>query len=100
MDDLSSFGIGTALQFTKEGKKVARRGWNGKDMWIAYSPGHLGLPYTAFWSSAARDYVERQLGAQLQVMPCWLLKTVDNTIVMGWNPSQADLDAEDWYLVS
>ena len=26
--------FGTAIKWLKEGKKVARKGWNGKNMWL------------------------------------------------------------------
>ena len=32
------FGMGMALSYFKDGKKVARSGWNGKNMFIYYVP--------------------------------------------------------------
>ena len=30
--------FGTAIKWLKEGKKVARKGWNGKNMWLVFMP--------------------------------------------------------------
>lgn len=31
--------FGQAIEALKEGKKVARKGWNGKGMWLVLVPG-------------------------------------------------------------
>lgn len=30
--------FGTAIKWLKEGRKVARKGWNGKNMWLVFMP--------------------------------------------------------------
>ena len=35
--------FGQAIEAAKEGKKIQRQGWNGKDMWVVLMP-ELKLP--------------------------------------------------------
>lgn len=66
--------IGWAVEQLKAGRKVCRRGWNGKGQWLAvqdmsHTPGD--------WAS----YV--------------VISTVEHDLV-PWTCSQTDLLAEDW----
>lgn len=91
--------IGQAIYNLRQGHKVARKGWNGKDMWIAYSPGHEGLPSTSFWSAANAAYAHDQPNQKAKVLPCITMKTATGEILMGWLASQTDLLADDWEVV-
>ena len=66
-----------ALEFLKDGERVAREGWNGKGMWLALQKPDAGskmtLPYI-YMSTAQGDLVP-------------------------WLASQTDLLANDWVLV-
>lgn len=96
---MKTFGIGEAVKEMKDGKRVARQGWNGANMWAAYSAGHDALPSAAFWSAANREYAELQPGGCAVVRPSMTLKTADGSIVMGWSPSGSDTLATDWFVV-
>lgn len=97
-DEPMEFDFGEALRRIKAGKRCARKGWNGKGMWIAYSPGSSQLPADRFWSGANRDYAASN-GGSADVLPCVTMKTAGGQIVMGWLASQADMLAEDWHEV-
>ena len=75
--------FGWALRMLKERKKVARKGWNGKGMW-------LGLH-----SIKGSFYREEQPDVELSYSDYIFMKTVDNKIV-PWLASQTDMLAEDW----
>ncbi len=90
--------IGQAVAAMKEGKRVARHGWNGVGMWASYSPGSPALHFENFWSPANRAYAEAN-GGFAEVRPSMTLKTADGSIVMGWNPSGSDTLATDWFIV-
>lgn len=92
---MATFGL--ALEHIKEGGKAARAGWNGKGMWIAYSPGSEALPAANFWAPANKAYAEEQ-GGTADVLPCITMKTATGEILMGWLASQSDMLAEDWVL--
>ena len=88
-----------ALRLLKEGHKVARHGWNGKDMWLSLSgDGVREIPSGAFWSRNNADYAHAQ-GGTAKVLPCITMKTATGEILMGWLASQTDLLADDWHIV-
>lgn len=90
--------FGDAIFFLKQGKRVARTGWNGKGMWLAYSPGSSGVPADKFWASPNKHYALSQGGAA-DVLPCITMKTATGEILMGWLASQTDMLAEDWVII-
>lgn len=87
--------IGEAIAALKAGARVARAGWNGKGMWLAYSPGVQDLPAERFWAGPNRDYAET-IGGRADVLPCITMKTATGEILMGWLASQSDILATDW----
>lgn len=92
--------IGEAVQELKAGKRVARAGWNGKGMWLAYSPGAPeGLYYESFWAPPNALFAYHQPDQKAKVLPCITMKTATGEILMGWLASQTDLLAEDWEVV-
>lgn len=92
-------GIGWAVKTMKGGARVRRAGWNGKGMWLAYSPGAMhGLDAAHFWSPANQQYARSQPDGRANVLPCITMKTATGEILMGWLASQSDLLATDWEL--
>lgn len=90
--------FGQAIEALKEGKKVARDGWNGKGMWLALSVGNPSLEAEKFWSPHNRQFAIEN-GGQAEVLSVITMKTADNKILMGWLASQTDMLAEDWTIV-
>lgn len=82
--------IGWAVQSLKEGKKVARAGWNGKNMFLYLSPG---------FNPGGEFRVHSADFKTTAFLPYVAMKTVDGTCV-PWLCSQTDLLAEDWEVVS
>ena len=81
--------FGQALEILKEGKKLAREGWNGKGMFIYYVPPasypvQTGAAKSFFGEDSVVPY-----NAYLAI------KNVNNT-VSTWVPSINDCLAEDW----
>lgn len=91
--------FGLALDMLKLGKKVARKGWNGKGMWLALSPGAELLAADNFFCEANRAYAKTQPGQAAPVLPCITMKTATGEILMGWLASQTDMLAEDWTII-
>lgn len=92
--------IGHAIDAMKQGSRVARKGWNGKGMWLSLS-GPMGpreITADKFWSDNNAEYAREQGGAA-KVLPCITMKTATGEILMGWLASQTDLLAEDWEIV-
>ena len=93
-----SFGL--AIEAMKSGKKVARKGWNGKGMWLCIPlvEGPKEIPATGIWGKPNAEYAE-QNGGTVKVMPYITMKAADGSIVMGWLASQTDMLADDWVIV-
>jgi hypothetical protein len=90
--------FGEAIEALKMGLRVCRAGWNGKGMWLAYSPGSQALPAERFWAGPNREYAQAN-GGTADVLPCITMKTATGEILMGWLASQSDILAEDWMIV-
>ena len=92
--------FGMAIEAMKQGKKVARAGWNGKGMWLCIPlvEGPKEIPSTGIWGKPNADYAE-QNGGTVKVMPYITMKAADGSIVMGWLASQTDMLADDWVIV-
>lgn len=93
--------FGQAIKALKEGKRVSREGWNGKDMWLSLS-GRTSdvreLTSDCFWSENNANYADAN-GGTAKVLPCITMKTATGEILMGWLASQSDMLAEDWGVV-
>ena len=92
--------FGDAIRAMKQGKKVARTGWNGKGMWlcIPLCNGPREIPANGIWGKPNEEYAEKN-GGTVKVMPYITMKAADGSIVMGWLASQTDMLSEDWCIV-
>ena len=84
--------FGDAVKAAKQGKKVARKGWNGAGMFAYIVPAASypvtkkdGIPYSYF-------------GDMVPYREYWALKTAQNDVAT-WAPSGSDSLAEDWMIV-
>ena len=90
--------FGKAIELLKAGKKVTRRGWNGKGMFLWLKPG------TEIKSEWCKDPVLKELaeqnGGTILGIPTMCMFTHDSTgrkaILTGWLASQSDMLLEDW----
>lgn len=95
-DAMSFAGAIIALQ---GGHRVARKGWNGKGMWLALScNGSKQVSARNFWSHHNANHAE-MCGGKATVLPSITMKTADGSILMGWLASQTDMLADDWHIV-
>lgn len=91
--------FGHAIVALKQGKKVARAGWNGKGMWLSLScQFSMKVKAESFWSSNNASYA-RENGGFATVLPSITMKTATGEILMGWLASQSDVLADDWLIV-
>ena len=90
--------FGKAIELLKAGKKVTRRGWNGKGMFLWLKPG------TEIKSEWCKDPVLKELaeqnGGTILGIPTICMFTHDShgrkAILTGWLASQSDMLLEDW----
>lgn len=85
-----------ALTALKEGKKVARAGWNGKGMYVTLKAGY---PDGIACNEATAKAHGIEVGTVIAYCPYLEIKTADNKLV-PWLPSQTDILAEDWSILS
>ena len=95
--EVDKMKFGEAIEAAKNGEMVARKGWNGKGMWITYSPGSV-VPAERVWAHRNKEYAE-QTGGCASVLPCLTMKTATGEILMGWLASQSDMLSDDWEIV-
>jgi hypothetical protein len=88
--DQMSFG--DAIYFMKKGEKVARRGWNGKGMFLFLVPGST---FAVNRPPLLGIYEE---GTIINYSPHVDMKTADGSII-PWLCSQSDMLAHDWMIV-
>lgn len=86
--------FGEAIEAAKANNKVARKGWNGKGMFIAYMPG-VTIP-EGLVNGRTKTFVPT---GDLQVLPYFAMKTADGKWLPGWLASQTDMLATDWEVV-
>ncbi len=80
-----NLNFGQAIEALKQSKKVARKGWNGKGMWLSLTV------------STAKA-VDEDTGKKYEELPYIAMKTVDDKLV-PWLASQTDMLSEDWEIV-
>lgn len=88
--------FGEALSALKEGSRVARSGWNGRDMYVCYQDGYpngIGINKN---TSEATGLPE---GTLCYFRPYLMMKTKNPEEFVPWVASQTDLLANDWHVV-
>lgn len=95
MEGLYTFG--EAIEALKQGKKVARKGWNGKGMYLWLKPAAI---IKAEWCKdpILKDIAEAN-GGEVEALGTICMKTADGKILTGWLASRTDMLLEDWVIV-
>jgi hypothetical protein len=87
--------FGQALEALKNGRRLARSGWNGKGMFVVYQKGYPdGIPCNKNTAEAWG----MQEGELFKVEPYLQIRMVNGSHAM-WVPSINDILAEDWDIV-
>lgn len=89
--------FGKAVESLKSGRKVARKGWNGKGMFLWLKPFAM---VKSEWCKdpMLKDIADRN-GGEIEALGTICMKTADNKILTGWLASQTDILSCDWVLV-
>jgi len=101
-DVRQGMNFGGAIFMLKRGKKVARKGWNGKDMWIALMDGMSLPPFNSQEpGKKVNDRTAAFIGEDtpLVTLPYIATWTADGKWLPGWLASQTDMLADDWVVV-
>ena len=86
--------FGLAIEALKQGKRVARLGWNGEGMYLYLTKG------TEVWQARdnALDEIIQKNGVAV-INPHIDMKAANDTFVIGWLASQTDMLSEDWVVL-
>ena len=86
---IDGMNFGLAIEAAKKGKKIARRGWNGKNQYVE-------LAERISYENAAHEVIN----AEHEAIGNKALAFVGTSgVQLGWLASQADMLAEDWEIV-
>ena len=81
--------FGKALEKVKLGKKIARKGWNGKNQFVFVVDGDL--------LNDAVGYAN--VGNLAECSDVLAIYTSNKVVQVGWLATQTDMLADDWYVV-
>mgnify|MGYP000947757345 CR=1 FL=1 len=95
----TNLNFGQAIEALKDGKRVAREGWNGKGMFLFLLPAGT-VPTKAIHDPALRAVVGYEIGGEtFEALGSIRMFTADKKILTGWLASQTDMLAEDWTIL-
>lgn len=95
--------FGEALEYLKLGKRTARKGWDGKGMFLWLLPAGE-VPKSAIFDPALRAVIDQHTeGDTFTALPSIRMWTRDAEgrwgVLTGWLASQTDMLSDDWEIV-
>ncbi len=88
-----NLSFGMAINLLKEGKRVCRAGWNGKNMYLILFKGQEQI-------AKAFGYGFGEVMGEFSFVDVIGIKSAQNTMVLGWHPSTPDMLSNDWEVVT
>ena len=101
----NKMNFGQAIEAVKNGKLAARKGWNGKGMFIFMRPQceldtDTVVNKVQSLPESVKKWVAENYGdspsEKIKFSEYLCMKAADGTIVNGWLASQTDMLSEDW----
>lgn len=99
------FVFGVALEHLKEGKCIARMGWNGKGLFVCKQvPSEISaniIPKMQSLPQSAKDILHEGVDDTRPIFYVnqMIIVNTNTRNIDSWVPSSSDLFAEDWYIV-
>lgn len=108
--------FGQAVEALKSGQRVAREGWNGKNMFLTLNRGSVDLEFVqktgtikvvdtgnglshVLIEGVQHILFERGDENTVTRMPNINMRAASGSIITGWLASQTDILAEDWVIL-
>lgn len=89
--------FGDAINALKNGKRVARQGWNGKGMFLYVVGGRdVDREFTRNEASKQPIFNNTDVAHFNSHID---MRTADGSVCIGWLASQADMLSDDWVIV-
>ena len=111
-NDCTAMSFGNAIHAMKQGKRVARAGWNGKGMFIYLNKGSFDHGMLGFdpGEDPRPDHPSTIDGISLGLftsgdhgtvtrLPNINMRSASGATVIGWLASQTDMLADDWMIL-
>ena len=92
LNNMENLNFGQAIEALKQGKRVARQGWNGKGMFAYYVDGSEFMVNRPPLNKIFEE------NTKVSYRPHIDLKAADGTCGV-WNPNMMDILAEDWLIL-
>ena len=89
--------FGMAIEAMKQGKKVARAGWNGKGMYIWIMPGSTVKDCKTITDPHLKAIDEAE--GEIRFLGSVRMRTATGDVLTGWLASQTDMLSDDWVIV-
>jgi len=96
---MTGLPFGHAIEAARKGLKIARKGWNGKGMFVVMQPAMELPPFnTQGTARKVNDRTAKFIGedAPLDCPPYFCMYSADKKWICGWLASQTDMLADDW----
>lgn len=98
--DNNDLTFNDAIIFLKDGRMLARRGWNGKEMFIYKTVGNTVskdfIPKFASLPESVKEFLLKR-DQDVVFRDSLTMFTAQGEMQPGWVASQSDILAEDWY---
>lgn len=95
----NNLNYGQAIEALKQGKKVSRKGWNGKGMFIFRRPSDTLKKDFIHKVKSLPEEVKKFLIEQnrdIDFLDYLCMWSADGKVVNGWLASQTDMLSNDW----
>lgn len=89
--------FGQAIGSLKFGQKVARKGWNGRGMFLWLKP--MTMVKSEWCHDPKLKEIADNNGGEIVALGTICMKTANDEILTGWLASQTDMLSNDWILV-
>ena len=86
-----------ALREVKAGNKIARKGWNGKGMFLWLKP--AAVVKAEFCKEQFLKELAEQNGGEISELGTICMYTAKKEVLTGWLASQTDMLSDDWYVI-
>ena len=94
---ITDMTFGLAIEAAKKGMKIARRGWNGKGMFVELM--HCGVAHSMVKYNLPGNNKFLQQFLSIDTTGLVTDNPDDRKFVVPWLASQTDMLAEDWFIV-
>jgi hypothetical protein len=90
--------FGEALELCRNGARIKRSGWNGKNQFVYYQEGSEVLTVD-LRCPAIKAWAIKEGILKINIMGHFDIKTTADVVQCGWLASQGDMQAEDCELL-